>query len=84
VALDLFDDVLLLHFPLEAAERVLKSFTFLESYFCQFESHPLTDQKLHLVNQVTDIIGAYAGKSSTDFRASAPNRFDCTTPSCWK
>ena len=35
VALDLFDDVFLLHLPLETTERILKSLTFLESNFCQ-------------------------------------------------
>jgi len=33
--LDLFDDVFLLHFSLEAPEGVFQGFTFLESYFSQ-------------------------------------------------
>jgi hypothetical protein len=33
--LDLFDDVFLLHFPLEASKGVFQGFTFLEPYFSQ-------------------------------------------------
>src|SRR5579875_3636398 len=35
VALDLFDDVLGLHFALEAAQRIFKRFTLLNSNLCQ-------------------------------------------------
>src|SRR3954452_15336982 len=31
---NLFDDVLLLHFTLEAAQRILERLTFLNNYFC--------------------------------------------------
>ena len=35
MALDLFNDVFLLHLSLEAPEGVFQGFTVLESYFCQ-------------------------------------------------
>ena len=35
VTLDLFDDVFRLHLALEAAQGILKRFTFLNSYLCQ-------------------------------------------------
>ena len=35
VALDLLDDVLLLHFALKAAQRIFQRFTFLNADFCQ-------------------------------------------------
>jgi hypothetical protein len=40
VALDLFDDVFLLHFPLEAAEGVFQRFSLLEPYFSQLNYTP--------------------------------------------
>ena len=40
VALDLFDNVFLLHFALEAAQRVLKGFTLLQSNFRQTDTPP--------------------------------------------
>ncbi len=45
MALDLFDDVFLLHFPFEAPKGVFQGFTFLESDFCQicYTSKPITD-----------------------------------------
>jgi hypothetical protein len=38
VSLDLLDDVLLQHLPLEAPERVLQRLAFLKSYLCQIAS----------------------------------------------
>lgn len=35
VALDLLNDVFLLHFALKSAERILERLTLLDSYFCQ-------------------------------------------------
>ena len=35
VLLNVFDDVFLLHFPLETAERAFNRLTFLNFYFCQ-------------------------------------------------
>jgi hypothetical protein len=45
VPLDFFNDVFLLHFPLEAPESVFQGFTVLESYFCQSKntSDPIMD-----------------------------------------
>ena len=45
MALDLFDDVFLLHFTFEAPEGVFQGFTVLESYFSQIydTSKPITD-----------------------------------------
>lgn len=40
MSLDLFDDVFLLDFALEAAQGVLKRFPFLKSYFRQISKHP--------------------------------------------
>jgi hypothetical protein len=40
VALDLFDNVLLLYFALEAAQRVLKGFTLLQPNFRQTDTPP--------------------------------------------
>jgi hypothetical protein len=40
VALDLFDDVFLLHFPFEASEGVFERFPLLESYFSQLNNTP--------------------------------------------
>jgi len=40
VALDLFDDVFLLHFPFEAAEGVFERFPLLEPYFSQLNNTP--------------------------------------------
>jgi hypothetical protein len=48
MALDLFDDVFLLHFAFEAPERVFQGFTVLESYFSQIydTSKPITDSTM--------------------------------------
>ena len=40
VALDLLDNVFLLHLALEAAQSVLEGFTLLKSYFCQTDTPP--------------------------------------------
>jgi hypothetical protein len=40
VALDLLDNVFLLHLALEAAQRILQRFTLLKSYFCQTDTPP--------------------------------------------
>jgi hypothetical protein len=40
VALDLLDNVFLLHLALEAAQGVLEGFTLLKSYFCQTDTPP--------------------------------------------
>jgi hypothetical protein len=40
VFLDVFDDVFLLHLPLETAQGALDGFAFLNLYFCQAQ-HPL-------------------------------------------
>ena len=40
VALDLFDNVLLLHFALEAAQRILEGFTLLQPNFRQTDTPP--------------------------------------------
>ena len=40
VALDLLDNVFLLHLALEAAQRVLEGFTLLKPYFCQTYTPP--------------------------------------------
>jgi|ERR1700761_2353313 hypothetical protein len=40
VALDLFDNVFLLHFALEAAQSVFEGFTLLQSNFCQTDTPP--------------------------------------------
>jgi len=40
VALDLLDNVFLLHLALEAAQSVLERFTLLKSYFCQTDTPP--------------------------------------------
>ncbi len=40
VALDLLDNVFLLHLALEAAESVLEGFTLLKSNFCQTDTPP--------------------------------------------
>jgi hypothetical protein len=40
VALDLLDNVFLLHLALEAAQSVLKGFPLLKSYFCQTDTPP--------------------------------------------
>ena len=42
VTLDLFDDVLLLYFALEAAQRTLQGFTVLDIDFSQTLIHPLS------------------------------------------
>jgi hypothetical protein len=47
MALDLFDDVFLLHFPFEATKGVFQGFTFLESDFCQNLLHLQTDHRLY-------------------------------------
>jgi hypothetical protein len=43
----LFDNVFLLHLPLEAPEGVFQGFTVLESYFSQNLRHLQTDHKLN-------------------------------------
>jgi len=48
--LDLFNDVFLLHLPLEAPKGVFQGFTVLESDFCQNLRHLQTDQKFYLPN----------------------------------
>ena len=60
MALDLFDDVFLLHFAFEAPEGVFQCFTILESYFRQINEHLQTDRKFTLAvfSQGTDIIWA--------------------------
>ena len=40
VALDLLDNVFLLHLALEPAQSVLEGFTLLKSYFCQTDTPP--------------------------------------------
>jgi hypothetical protein len=40
VFLDVLDDVFLLHFPLEAAERAFNGLAFLNLYFCQDQTPP--------------------------------------------
>src|ERR1700691_6231930 len=40
VALDLFDNVFLLHFAFEAAQSVFEGFTLLQSNFCQTDTPP--------------------------------------------
>ena len=40
VALDLLDNVFLLHLALETAQSVLEGFTLLKSYFCQTDTPP--------------------------------------------
>jgi hypothetical protein len=40
VALNLLDNVFLLHLALETAQRVLERLTFLEPYFCQTDTPP--------------------------------------------
>jgi hypothetical protein len=40
VALDLFDNVFLLHFALEAAQRILEGFTLLQPNFRQTDTPP--------------------------------------------
>jgi len=40
MALDLFDDVFLLHFPLKASEGVFQRLPLLESHFCQTKNTP--------------------------------------------
>jgi hypothetical protein len=40
VALNLLDNVFLLHLALETAQRVLEGFTLLKSYFCQTDTPP--------------------------------------------
>ena len=40
VALDLLDDVFLLHLALEAAQRILEGFSLLNSNFCQTDTPP--------------------------------------------
>jgi len=40
VALNLLDNVFLLHLALEAAQSVLEGFTLLKSYFCQTDTPP--------------------------------------------
>ena len=40
VALDLLDNVFLLHLALEAAQSVLEGLTLLKSYFCQTDTPP--------------------------------------------
>ena len=40
VALDLLDNVFLLHLALKTAQRVLKGFTLLKTYFCQTDTPP--------------------------------------------
>ena len=40
VALDLLDNVFLLHLALETAQRVLEGFTLLKPYFCQTDTPP--------------------------------------------
>jgi hypothetical protein len=47
MALDLFNDVFLLHLAFEAPEGVFQGFTVLESYFSQNLRHLQTDHKLH-------------------------------------
>jgi hypothetical protein len=41
VALDLLDNIFLLHLPLETAQSVLEGFALLKSHFCQL-THPQT------------------------------------------
>src|ERR1700733_4138586 len=50
MALDLFDDVFLLHLPFEAPEGVFQGFTVLESYFSQNLRHLQTHHKLYPAN----------------------------------
>ena len=47
--LHFFNNVFLLHFPLEAPEGVFQGFTVLESYFCQTNntSEPTMDYPRH-------------------------------------
>jgi hypothetical protein len=40
VALDLLDDVFLLHLALEPAQSILEAFALLKSYFCQTDTPP--------------------------------------------
>jgi hypothetical protein len=40
VALDLLDNVFLLHLALETTKSVLEGFTLLEPYFCQTDTPP--------------------------------------------
>jgi hypothetical protein len=40
--LDFLDDVLLLNLSLKAAQRVFQRFAFLQSYFCQLSSTPIS------------------------------------------
>ena len=40
VALDLLDDVFLLHFALEAAQSIFEGLTLLQSDFCQTDTPP--------------------------------------------
>jgi len=46
VAFDLFNDVFLLHLPLEAPEGVFQRFTVLESYFSQNFTTPPNQSKI--------------------------------------
>jgi hypothetical protein len=48
VALDLFDNVLRLHLPLETTKSILQGLAFLNTYFCQDKIHLPTCQRAYV------------------------------------
>lgn len=74
VTLDLFNDVLSLNLPLEAAQGVLYRFALLQFYFCQLKIHPQTDHKF-TSRPIRKVLISYVfDYESQDLFASQPAR----------